>query len=170
MINKEDALTMYKRGCTLQEIGNKYNVSRQRISQIIEVTQTSRHIRNNLKKHPNKSELWLAKTLQEHGYSVKFTTYNNSYDLLVNDFLRIEAKHRVKASIKSKQNKAYVHVGSINSKKFDFLILMIGDLYQNPAIYIIPSSKCPQNLSLPMLPKKNTRYQRLYRDAWSSLT
>lgn len=172
MVDKQLALELYKNGLTLREIGEVFNVSRQRINQIMRSYSAPRN--NNRAREasaPNESELWIGELLREKGHSVRYQPYMDVYDIFLDGRFRIEVKH-AKVGQKDLRNHRggnnYYEMGALNQDNFDFLIAICGDL-SNPVTYIIPSAIAPKYLTLPVTPKFNTRYQRLYREAWNLL-
>lgn len=161
MVNRDIAFKMYNDGATLQEIGNRFGVSRQRINQIINSTyDTQGHRRTYTAPSPNASEEYVFQKLQSLGYKVEHTNKQSPYDLLLNDKIRVEVKYR------SHGEKAYYRIHQLKPNRFDVLIFIAGD---QDVAYIIPSSECGRFLTIPVNPIFKTRKQRKYRNNWNLL-
>src|ERR1035437_496641 len=173
MLNKQLVINYYKNGETLEVVGKKFNVSRQRIHQIITKSNikreiiTNSHQTKNLTTHklPSLSEKWVANKLISLGHIAEFTGYNNEYDLLIDNKFKIEIKHRTKSYIK---NNNYYYQINLYKKIFDFLIIIVGEL-DNPTCYILPSSIKNYYFSVPVNPIFDTTFQRMYKEAWNQI-
>ncbi len=170
MVDKKKALEMYERGDTLQVIGDRLGVSRQRINQIIRATVTPRRLSMSGRKiAPSKSELWLADLLATKGYVVTHMPQGAPYDLLLDTTIRIEVKHAAVSQVSvSRGRRPYFQFSRMYKRNFDFLIAITGSLV-NPTCYIFPSEKCPTDTWIPESPRYNTRVQRVNREAWHLL-
>ena len=169
MVNKEEAIKLYKQGRTLQEIGTKYGVSRQRINQIISFLYNGKNYRwEHLVSCPTASEVWVRKKLLLLGHRVKYTPKGSLFDLLVDDKKRIEVKHREKVSKGIRSRLPGYRFNQVNNKRFDCLIAITGSL-KKPVCYLFSSKDCPKTLFIPEKPVKKTKYQKKYREMWCLL-
>lgn len=159
----QEIIKLYKLGETLRSIGEKFNISRQRVWQIIYISgANSISKRKRIQGAPTDSEKHIARILRRKKLKVEHASYNNVFDLLVMDRVRIEVKHRGMTG----KDKIY-RFTCLNNKNFDVLIAVCGDYKSHKAsYYIFPSSAVKNYLSIPKNPISNTRKQRLYRDKW----
>ena len=96
MVDKNIALELYNQGYTLQKIGDRFNVSRQRIWQILKRNYAL--IKNHHEKkaiynsNSRPSELYMIGKLFKLGYKVEPQPYNHPFDFLVNG-KKVEMKY-----------------------------------------------------------------------------
>lgn len=169
LTKKEEIVKLYDDGITLQEIGNRFNISRQRVWQIIKKDYTKikfSRISHGRKPRPRRSEIYVQKKLSKMypKAKVELQNYNSHFDLLFNK-KKVEIKYaRVTREIQGRKYYSFTSVKSIDSDIFVY-ILLCGDL-ENPVSYIVPAQEIKNNIHIPLEPVFRTKMQRKYRESW----
>lgn len=161
MTRKEKIVLLYKSGATLEAIGKVFGISKQRVWQILKNHSCNRRGKLAGKVNPREAEKITYEKLKKKGYDVKCQGYSEEFDLLINDKLRVEVKHR------RGKNKAYVLFHYLDGVRSDVHVLLVGKLGKH-LTYIIPSREFNggKSLSLPVNPKVNTKIQRKFKENW----
>ncbi len=173
MVNKDEALKLYNEGETLQFIGDKFNVSRQRIWQVLkpfnkDITYQHRDYTMRVTKNPRPEEIFIANKLKKLGLNVEFQSYNNYFDLLVNN-KKVEIKYRtIPVKKNDTTNLYYEFIYNVSKDIIDFYIFIVGKL-PNSDFYIIPSNKTKKHFVVPVSPRYKTKKNRFYKNNWASL-
>lgn len=169
MLNKQEVFSLYDSGHTLKYIGDKFGVSRQRVSQYMR-----RHREGNFTprggragKHvlPRPSETYVLGLLTLHGIPAEHRGYNDHFDILAQG-KRIEVKHRSK----SKREGKYTYYRFHNLSGFepvDFFVFVCGDI-NRASCYVVPSSEVGKDYAISPSPTTapSIRKARLYKEAW----
>lgn len=163
----QEIIHRYNNGETLISIGETYNITKQRIWQIVKPTRPPRRHLTFTKINARPEEILVARRLRDLGYSVKHMPYTYPHDLLVNGSMRVEVKGRTNGYPNSRTNRRllYYKIAYLEPKDFDFLVVVSGDS-SAPMYYVIPSVYINQHIAIPVDPKNNSRTQRLFRERW----
>ena len=159
----QEIVRRYKLGETLRSIGEKFDISKQRVWQIISVCGCgSISNKRRIMANPLDSEKHIASILRKKGFKVEYMPYNHIFDLLARSRVRIEVKYRLTAG-----GDRYYHFPYLNNKNFDVFIAICGDYKNHKAdYYIFPGSVVKHHISIPKNPIFKTRRQRLYKNKW----
>lgn len=167
----KEVCKLYESGITLQKIGEKFGVSRQRIWQIIKpfykkLDKDKRHegaFANKFSQAiiPNKHEIYLYRKLSRLGFNVELQPYNAPFDLLVNG-KKVQVKYRV---LKRKWRVRFSYLK--DKEEADFLILtMIKGKYKKSWIFPKGTFSNFKNLAWK---KKYKTYNTKYIEKWDLL-
>lgn len=165
MFTIDELMQHLQTGKTYKAIGLLYGISKQRVHQqakklgIVRVSG-----RRNTKVAANPAEIYVAKQLTDMGLRVDVMPYNSLYDLLVNKSIRVEVKHRKRASTKAGvNNRFYYQIHQLAPRDHDILIIVTGELDKQPACYVLPTGH--RTITIPVTPLYYTAMQQ-YRDNW----
>lgn len=172
MINVNVAIKLHNDGFSNVYIGELFNVSRQRIWQVLK--------RNGVKLigkkkvsgtvHNNSSELYILKILKQKGFVVKRQGYNNDYDFLVNN-KKVEVKYRSKGVLSRNKRTPYFDFNNLKMiEKIDFYIFICNKI-PNTKIFIVPCNKVKNTFGMSLKPfsKKTKLRYNMYLERWDYL-
>jgi hypothetical protein len=165
---------MYNKNLPLSEIGRYFNVSRQRIWQIIKpLDHKMTRFPHGTKPHERPEEEYIYNILLNKKFDVYKQDYNSPYDLLVNG-KKVEIKYRSKAD--SHKTKGYsIMAYKFNSLKgkvpIDFYIFICGKIPNPEKIMIMPMEKVGSDITIIATPKNKQAKKRgcLYNLNWKLL-
>lgn len=164
-------IKMHDDGKTLQEIGKAFDISRQRVWQILKkecFVIKNYHKKTYIKIHNTPSEIYIIGKLTLLGFNVKSQPYNHYFDLLVNN-KKIEIKYR--KSAKFNGSAYYYSFQDLKPvKPIDLFIFMCGKIGVEK-FFIVPSDKVNNTFNIAVFPKKYSQkiIHNRYLENWDLL-
>lgn len=170
MIDRAVVINLYNSNIPLSEIGRMFNVSKQRIWQIVKPFSKDlvKRYPRGTKNHSTKEENQIYEILIKKGFTVEKQDYNAPFDLLVNG-KKIEIKYR--SHPVKHEGSLWFRFNFLKGKVYvDFYIFICGDYKRK--IYIVPSNFVKNTFQISNHPKniQAIKKDRLYKENWGILS